>query len=471
MVTTTLSTLDGGAPRVYIRYALTFACNAIQAVTASDNLPKAVKSLVNEIPMLAGCVTTTNGNKPTVAFTLEQVENFRASITHLENTRPPYSTIRQRGIPPVYISGTDVTPLEDAFNDSDTNPACAIQANFITGGLILVIFLHHAIADIRGINTIIELMSEGLTKRTLDQETLDHEALSASEARAHLSNGYGAPPFLSFARDVQTRLQQNQQQRDQPDNDSDSESDASDCSSGSNTSPNVAAVLRFKLSKLLYATGLLNDRPPFHHLAPKHTIELRDTLIAILWRAYVRARWPAGADNATTKSSVSFPIDIRNHLLPALGPRWMGNAEVAAIANEQLLRLGLPWDVSPLHRTAKIVHESATNVATDLLARSRINLMNTIGDAQESLDAELVVHDWTPFPTGVKGQETDLGLKIGKPEAIRRTGRSIGANEMVLLPPKEPAGVWEVQVELPRDVLDRMLQDEYLLGFLWGVAQ
>ena len=118
--------------------------------------------------------------------------------------------------------------LHDSETDSDTNPACAIQANFITGGLILVIFLHHAIADIRGIGTIMRLMSEGLTTRILDQETLDEEALSASDARARLSDGFRAHPFLSLARDLGQRVQQSRQPRDQPIDTDDGETDGSD---------------------------------------------------------------------------------------------------------------------------------------------------------------------------------------------------------------------------------------------------
>jgi hypothetical protein len=71
MATFTLSTLDRGAPNTYIQYALTFACDAEQVTAATEKLQKATKSLVNEIPMLAGTVVTTSHENPIVTVTLQ----------------------------------------------------------------------------------------------------------------------------------------------------------------------------------------------------------------------------------------------------------------------------------------------------------------------------------------------------------------------------------------------------------------
>ena len=214
---------------------------------------------------------------------------------------------------------------------------------------------------------------------------------------------------------------------------------------------------------------MINNRRSLHG---RDAITPREALITLLWRACTRARWPQPPADGVPSTSVSFPMDLRNHLAPPLDEHWMGNATVTAIANEKLLYLGLPYDVTSVSRTAKLVHWSANSAASDLLTRARINLMNATGERpQESLQAQLVVHDWTPLPPCVNVEGMDLGLKLGTPDAIRRTGRSVGGNEIVLLPVKEGVGVWEVQVELAREVLERMLQDDYFCGFLMGVAQ
>ena len=86
-----------------------------------------------------------------------------------------------------------------------------IQAKFINGALILVIYLHHVVADTNGMST--NLMSEGLPPRKFDHYTLDSEATAVSQGRSRLSNYFetGAPAFLSLAKDIYQQLEQTRQ--------------------------------------------------------------------------------------------------------------------------------------------------------------------------------------------------------------------------------------------------------------------
>jgi len=102
-----LSTLDRGVPRTYIRYALTFACSAEQSTAAIEKLQKATKTLVSEISMLAGTVTTSDHGNPTVTVTIEQINDFKATIARLQSDQQNYAAIRHQGVAPRYISGVD----------------------------------------------------------------------------------------------------------------------------------------------------------------------------------------------------------------------------------------------------------------------------------------------------------------------------------------------------------------------------
>lgn len=199
-----LSTLDRGAPHTYIRYALAFTCNADQSTTATEKLHKAAKRLISEIPMLAGVVTTNDQANPIIAVTLQQVNDFKATIARPQIDNQDYTFIRHHSFAPRYISSLGCTPLADDYI-GDTNACCAIQANLIDGGLILVIYLHHAVADVKGMATILRLMSEGLPARELSEESLELEATTISQARARLSSGTGIGAFLASARDVAER--------------------------------------------------------------------------------------------------------------------------------------------------------------------------------------------------------------------------------------------------------------------------
>lgn len=466
MATFTLSTLDRGAPRAYIRYALTFACNADQSAAATEKLQKAVKSLVSEIPMLAGTITTIEQDNPTVTVTLQQVNDFQAIIAHLETNRLNYAAVRRQSVPPKWISEIETTPFANDFID-DSNPCCAVQANFIDGGLILVIYLHSAIADIRGMTTILRLMSEGLPLRKLNQESLELEAASVSQARARLSDGAGAPAFLAMARDLEQRRQQSMQEPNQESDEG--TTTAHEDAPNPGAASNRAAVLRFKLPILVETTAMINSRRALRNPNTTDKISLRDVMIAIMWRAYARARWPNGGADGV-KTSVSFPVDVRSHLVPPLEPHWMGNVEMTATANEDLLLLSTHYDLSNLERTANVVHSAVASASSDLLVRSRIEMMNASESLQDLPEAQLVIHDWTSVPM-MPGQEMDLGLGLGRPDAIRRTGQGFGRNEVVLLPVNGYLQVWEVQVELNRDWMAEMLGDESLRGFLLSVAR
>jgi hypothetical protein len=154
---------------------------------------------------------------------------------------------------------------------------------------------------------------------------------------------------------------------------------------------------------------------------------------------------------------------------PPLDKYWMGNAEITATANEDLWHLGMYYDVSTIERTANIIHNLANSAGSDVLVRSRIAMMNASENTEHLEDhpaAQLIIHDWTPVPE-MSDQQMDLGLGLGRPDAIRRTGRSFGRNEMVLLPVDTQAQAWDVQVELHRDWLSEMSGDPSLRKFLW----
>jgi hypothetical protein len=409
--TITLSTLDKSAPCAYIRYALAFACSALQDTIATDALHKASKKLINEIPMLAGTVTINDDSNPTVTVTLQQVDAFQPTITYLSSAFHNYDTLRRHGITPSSISKTQTAP-----SVNNTNPCCVIQANFLEGGLIVVINLHHAVADIHGVSTIMCVMTEGLPLRELNEESLEQEAATVSEARASLSSRPGLSAFLPQAPAIDDK------------------------------SPKSAVVLHFRLSNVLETTEIANFRRSWRDPNLTDKISPREVLIAIIWRAYVRARWPRSAPTGNVSTTMSFPINLRVDVIPTLDAHWMGNAETTVVATENPLYLGLAYDPSYIERTAAIVHAA---VALDLEAR------------KSGQSSELVVHDWTHVPV-----DMDLGLGLGRPDAVRRIGSGFGSNEVVLLPANPGADKWEVQIEWQREWVLAVLRDEGLKKYL-----
>lgn len=100
--------------------------------------------------------------------------------------------------------------------------------------------------------------------------------------------------------------------------------------------------------------------------------------------------------------------------------------------------------LSPLQpSSASDSTSSTTYVSSDVRTRSRIEMINNSTSIPAPVDTQLIVHDWTLVPRMVE-QEMDLGLVLGRPDAIRRIGRRFGVNEMVLLPEDRLAQAWDV---------------------------
>ncbi|KAM0692155.1 hypothetical protein Q7P36_008356 [Cladosporium allicinum] len=474
-----LSTLDQNAPRAYMHYALCFACNDRDSAVITERLRRAVKSLVSEVPMLAGTVTTDDQQKPTnVTVTPKQVEEFVAAIKHLQGHTQGYHDIYQDGFAPRHLHGIDLTALAD--KPGDHSPSCAIQANFINGGLALVICLHHAVADINGMSTILRLMSEGLPTRRLDNDELQSEATVVSQARSCLSQGSGAPAFLSLARDINQRREQGRQ-RQQQQQQIHNENRDDNIAVSKNSDPNIpsprSAILFFRLDLLIQTTEMLNSRCILRNSTTSTTepLSLREVLIAILWRAYVRARYSSSTTTSEThnndlRTSISFPIDLRSSLIPPLSTYWLGNASTRALAHSPLAFLLTLTNISTLGHTANLIHIAARAQNSDLLVRSRINLLNSSAPERDWIPTpQFVVHDWTSSMP--EGEEMDLGLGLGAPHAVRRIGRGVaGRNEVVLLPVNWGRGMWEVQIELEERVMRALADDGGLRAWLWGAV-
>ena len=475
-----LSTLDQNAPRTYLRYALCFACNARDSAVITERLQRAVKSLVSEVPMLAGTVTTDDQQKPTsITVTPKQVEDFVAAIKHIQGRTQSYQDIYQDGFAPRHLHDINLTPLAD--EPRDHSPSCAIQANFINGGLALVICLHHAVADINGMSTILRLMSEGLPTRRLDNDELQSEATVVSQARSRLSQGSGAPAFLSLARDINQRLEQGRQHHHQQTHNENIDDNIAVCKTSNLDIPSArSAILFFRLDLLIQTTEMLNSRRILRNStnSTTETLSLREVLIAILWRAYARARYSSSTTTSEThnndlRTSTSFPFNLRSSLIPPLSTYWLSNASTRALAHSPLAFLLTLTNISTLGHTANLIHTAARAQTSDLLVRSRINLLNSSAPERDWIPTpQFVVHDWTSsMPVTVEGDEMDPGLGLGAPHAVRRTGRGVaGRNEVVLLPVNWGRGMWEVQVELEERVMRALAGDGGLRAWLWGAV-
>ena len=471
--------------RTYIRYSLSFPCNTDQTKNidaACERLKIAVRRTITHLPILAGTVAPEQAaerntlssaaieairaagcakqqGRLEVKITLKQINDFTAVIKkYVEGTdKDIYSRLNRDGMPPTWLTQDCFTPLPDS-PDPQSSPVFAIQANFISGGLIVVLYLNHSVADLHGVSTIMRLMSSELPSRKLNDDDLRGETMAWALGRQILSDADGAPIDIADHPEYRPRFETALVRQPVP------------ASSGG-----TVHVVSFNLAKIEACQIMINQRinlPKrgiFNRNMQVTEITKHDCLSALLWQAVTRAR----CDNVDLRgdSTLVMPVNIRNKLLPPLNEDYFGNAVIHAMATAALPNLVVPYSITSLAHAAKIIRESILKI-DHKHTKSAIAIINEQDDVRSlnipnmNFDKDLVITSWANLPT----YKVDLGLGLGAAQWGRRISQSIWSYGCVVLPKKVDAGCWEVVLQLSGEVMDKVLADAPLMKFVDRVA-
>ncbi|KAK1820549.1 hypothetical protein LTR12_004997 [Friedmanniomyces endolithicus] len=467
-----LSSIDQSLVRCYIRYCLCFPCTATNVDTAIASLHHAVERLITHLPILAGTIRPVpdpdSGSIPAqkghlhAQVSLQDTSDFRATVRKLDQNefRHTYSHLAQSRMPPAHLFNAALTPLPDApDNDATSAPIFAAQLNVIDGGLLVGLYLHHSIADIHDLGQIIQLLSSSTTAtRTLSDETLRTDAKIQSTLRARLSGTWGATKAEHPKYDSGTTPQ-----RQEP-------------SQLTGQERGVCHILAFDLATLAQTKEALNAC--FHDFHGDQLVHISafDCVAAILWKAITRATWPRGPPENEPGRSVrlTIPVGIRNRVPSSSLPReYFGNAVLPAETSSRIAELSTPCDLAALAHTARLVRVAVGRI-TEGVIKAKIAVINSLEDVSEAavsnrrFDANLVVSSWADLPSMEEG--AGLGLGLGAPAWGRKMGRANEGFGCIVLPVGREERVWEVQVTLTEEVMERLLADEGLMRFVWWVA-
>ncbi len=456
-----LSTIANVAPKTYNRYGLCFPYNdtidEMNVVFAA--LQTAVKRAISYTPILAGHVRpSTAGIIPQpglseVAVSFEDVCSFYPVFKRFQYDEFPYTyaNLQRLGMPPGVFINSDFTPLPDT---PDTKaPIFAVQCNFIPGGVVVAIYLHNSAADMASLQTIISHMSsDNLPIRQLTDDDVRRATVEQSRIRDRLSGSRGARPEITaqnpFTPDMELVEEITPTQQSVTPN-----------------LPTKSHILAFNLPLIQNVTDIVKDHlSQIHNIQHIH-IDSCDVLLAILWKAIIRARRNTGTIEHLTASSLLLPLDIRNKIEPALDSSYIGNAELYALANSDVLRLMMPYEVNNIARHAAAI----TTGATQLDERS---IRQSIADINMCLDffsstkakgkeiADVVVSDWVD----VRLERAHLGLGLGTPGWARKLGRAVEVGACTMHSPREEE--LEVTVELLEKTMEALRADTAFNAYL-----
>lgn len=496
-----LSSIDQSSIRVYIRYALCYPCDGDNASVTkiTDRLTSALKRGVSYMPILAGKVypvpaqadsadsrrhslveystrqypltvqrratvvqdaSNEQRGRLEVRVTLDEVNAFKPTFKTLGKDEFPhdFATLSQAGMPPNALIGDAFTPLPDKPEDSDGgSPVFAMQANFISGGVIVAIYLHHSVAGVQGLVALLRCMSvseEVLPGRPdLTTDEIRGEALEQSRLRDRLSG----------ARGYQANLDEHPIYK--PLIDSNAATKVAPIQAGEPT----CKVLAFSLRMLDAARDLANERHQEINADPVSRISRFDCMISILWKTLSRARWPFGAAIEGQTSALVIPISIRKRLEPGLDGSYYGNCDVFSYTQSTISRLSVPLDIIEISNTALSVRRGFSSL-TEARVRSAIAIINECEDVRSvnhpCIDSrsDVFMTNWTDIPVR---EDTTLGMGIGAALWARKLSSEHSNYDCVLLP-LSGDHAWEVMVSLPEPEMKRLLEDPGLERFLIG---
>ncbi|KAL8690606.1 MAG: hypothetical protein Q9218_003991 [Villophora microphyllina] len=158
-----LSPFDQVAARFYVRWLLCY-CTEQSTYPGHahivESLEVGIATTVKELPFLRGSVHSRQDDESRVEVRISS-STYKSPLVIKrmdsieDETVVPYLQLRDTGFPVASLPGDLLSPVPFVPMPPSPTPVLAVQANFIRGGLILCVAIHHSTADGSGMGNII----------------------------------------------------------------------------------------------------------------------------------------------------------------------------------------------------------------------------------------------------------------------------------------------------------------------------
>lgn len=469
-----LSSLDQSAGRRYTTVAFFYPCEPERVNKAIDGFISSVKRTISLLPILAGIIRPASDmdgyqrGYVEVAVSLDMINSFEIPVKYLNgpDSKYIYDFLHDKRFP---VSNLEIAQLAALPQKPDLTggKSFAAQLNVISGGVIAVLQLHQAVADLAGVRDIIRMCTSGDASRNLTNEIISDIAVGSSKSRDLLSNTYGFPvptpevplppsPGLMYAGIVQPKP--------------------------------VTCVLSFNLESLNVTTELINSHGnrvkiepgpvPWHNPKGEQTAQIIDSfhlLAALLWQGITRARKAAQKIAVTPTpydyepvSRIFLPMNVRERTSPELKHHYFGNATANAETRELVSKFDVSLDPGTLRFPAQHIL-LAMNDVTDRVVRLAIGKTKQSNYKQGAHitpatgSADIIVTGWSDLDLL---DDASLSLGLGQPSFVRKLSDTDDEDGCVIYPYPTEGELWDVSVTSSEAVIDHMLADESFMKFV-----
>lgn len=347
---------------------------------------------------------------------------------------PTMNVLKQANFPISMLDENIIAPRK-TFPDlaeSDVAPVFLIQANFISGGLLLTFLAQHNTMDMTGQAHMIHLFSNACRNEPFTGQQLLTGNLTRHNIVTLLDDTYTPGPELD--RHIL---------RPGP-------SDTIQDSTPSPPSKSTWAYFTFSSRSLTALKSIASEA-----VRPTKFVSTDDALTAFIWQSIARARLPRLDPKA--QSSIARAIDARKIL--GVSPTYPGPIQSSAYSTLTLRRLvGEPLASIAVELRSALDPETSnlefeTRAIATFLSRTP-NKAVFSSTATFDLSRDVILSSWAK----VNCYELDFHLGLGKPDSVRRP-QFQAIEGLVFLMPRSLEGEIAVAVSLRVEDMVRLKAD------------
>ncbi|KAK9363908.1 transferase family-domain-containing protein [Lipomyces starkeyi] len=372
---------------------------------------------------------------------LEKIPRLVVKDLRIDPSIPTMDALRRANFPFSMLDESIIAPrktlpcLDESESDS---PLFLLQANFITGGLLLTFLGQHQAMDMTGQGQVIYLLSKACRNEPFTSEELSIGNIARHNIIPLLDDSYKQGPEL--ARQIIKPT-------------------PSDSISNSATNVHAAppkctwAYFTFPPTSL---TALKSLATKIFITLPSGYISTDDALSAFIWQSVIRVRLPRL--HPTAEATFARAVDPRRYLdIPQTYPGVVQNMTYHTYPIQKLV-------AEPLGGVASQLRSALDPKTPDLGYRTRAlaTVLNRALDksiisvvASLDLSVDIMLSSWAKEHC----YELDFNLGLGKPEALRRP-QFVPVESLMYLMPKALDGEIALGICLRDEDMERLRADE-----------
>ena len=396
-----------------------------------------------EFPFLVGRVFKHDVGRDRIQINLSSDDGVAFKYNDLTSSLD-FRDLEQEHFPPSKLMGSALSPTDQVFPTGANDPALLIQANFIKGGLLLAISIHHSTSDAVGWTGFLKSWAKHTAAASKGSRIAPHpsrEILDRSTLfQANKDVAFEHCEQLVPINDVNDRLKRIKKRLD-----------------GLPQQQIVNACWYFsseRLQALKVAAQSISKADSW--------VSTNDALSALLWRHVTIARHSKESPYATT--TIQIPCDIRKRHSPKLHPEYVGNATVHAHFSCPIQDLCSPGPDS-LQLAASGIRKAIDRVDEPLVRKiyGIYDSLPTMGSARYNLELAPGPDFFLTTFAAYAWHDFDWGNHLGRLVSHRHTVKNYVTG--VTVGPRLRDGGLEVFMAHEFDVIERLRLDETFMTF------